>query len=558
MTSLRERAARVRVASGIGMAVGSLFGLFNLLTPGQAALGWSELAAVVFFVVPAWLLGRDQSQVFWAELCLILSSYAIFGSLIVFGGVGGTGIYWVYTVPFLAFFIKEQREGWVYSLGFVALVLVYLVWFAPHWSFAYHYSGVEVTQYLLSLGFYTLLAAAFNKTRMIYALQLQKAKERAEEDVVAKSRFLAAASHDLRQPAHALGMFVARLSQLEHGQEARELVVGVDASVRALQHMLDEFFDYSRLGLPTMQVRSSDFPVERIFDPLRESFASQAAVKGIRLQVRPTQAWVHADPAVLQRVMYNLVANAIQYTHKGGVLVTCRNVDGGRRVRLEVWDTGVGIAEEDQQRVFSEFFQVDNPERDRSKGFGLGLSIVKLSCEWLGAHLSLRSQPGRGSRFSVVLPQVEAAPLPQPGAGLGMGAHPAGAATDTDSAVVLVVEDDPLGSAAMDSLLTGWGCEVHVAHHASQALQMAQAGLRPQFIVTDYRLPGELDGLQTIHALREIIGQGVPACVVSGDTDPVVRETASAMGVNMLQKPVRPAKLRSVMRNALRATDQGA
>ncbi|MGQ0709430.1 MAG: hybrid sensor histidine kinase/response regulator [Rhodoferax sp.] len=553
MTSLRERAARVRVASGIGMVVGSLFGLFNLVTPGQAALGWTELAAVALFVVPAWVLSREQAQVFWAELSLILSSYAIFGALIVFGGVEGTGIYWVYTVPFLAFFIKEQREGWAYSLGFIALVLAYLVWFAPHWGFSYHYSGVEVTQYLLSLGFYTLLAAAFNKTRMIYAMQLQKAKERAEEDVVAKSRFLAAASHDLRQPAHALGMFVARLSQLQHDQEARELVAGVDASVRALQHMLDEFFDYSRLGLPTMQVRSSDFPVERMFAPLRESFASQAAVKGIRLRVRPTRAWVHADPAVLQRVMYNLVANAIQYTPQGGVLVACRSVDGGRRVRLEVWDTGVGIAMEDQQRVFSEFFQVSNPERDRSKGFGLGLSIVKLSCEWLGAHLSLRSQPGRGSRFAVVLPQVDAGEPPAPGAGLALGAHAEAGVTDTDSAVVLVVEDDPLGSAAMDSLLKGWGCEVHVAHNASQAQQMVRAGLSPQFLITDYRLPGELDGLQAVHALRESLGRSLPACVVSGDTDPAVRETAAGMGVAVLQKPVRPAKLRSVMRNALRS-----
>lgn len=553
VSSVRERAARVRVASGIGVVVATLFSLFNLLTPGMAMLGWAELAAVFLFVAPAWFLSRHHPYIELAEVCLILSSYVIFGALIVFGGIDGTGIYWVYTVPFLAFFIKEQRQGWWYSLGFVGLVLVYLVWLKPLWSFSYPFTRVETTHYLLSLGFYTLLAAAFNKTRMVYALQLQKAKERAEEDVIAKSRFLAAASHDLRQPTHALGMFTARLRQLPHTGEARDLVDGVDASVRALQHMLDEFFDYSRLGLPTMQVRSCDFPVQRLLTSLIDSFSAQAAVNGVKLRVRPSKAWVHSDPVVLQRVLYNLVANAIQYTEKGGILVACRSVDGGRRVRFEVWDTGVGIAPENQGRVFSEFFQVENPERDRSKGFGLGLSIVKLSCEWLGAHLSLRSQLGAGSRFSVVLPQVpagEALPSEPTISNAALGSD--ALTVSEEKAVVLVIEDDPLGSAAMESLLNGWGCEVHSAHQGSQALQMVRAGLLPQYIVSDYRLPGGMDGLQTIHALRECANLTIPACVVSGDNSPALKETATGMGVIVLHKPVRPAKLRSVMRNALR------
>lgn len=555
MTELPERADQMRAASYIGLVVGFLFSLFNMLTPGMFALGVAELCAVVFLVAPAAVLCGTLDTVEAAETLLLLATATIFGALIVFGGVGGTGMYWVFTVPFLAFFIKSQRAAWRFSLGFLALAVTYLFVLASHLDFAYPYSTVQATHFTLALSFYTGIAAAFSHIRTRYAEQLQQAKERAEQDVVIKSRFLAAASHDLRQPSHALGMFVARLAQLPQSSESRELVQGVEDSVRALQRMLNEFFDYSRLGLPTMEVKPQDFAMERVLGPLRDSFSSQAAAKGIGLRVRSSAAWVHADPALVQRVLINLVANAVQYTSHGRIVVGCRPCAQGRALRLEVWDTGVGIAPEFQDKVFSEFYQVDNPERDRAKGFGLGLSIVRLACQRAGYPLVLRSQPGRGSCFCVTLPMVPAPMLQHP---TSTDASPlAASAMDSAEAYnilqarkVLLLEDDPLGSAAEQRLLSGWGCTVRTVANADEAVQCVEQGFQPDLLISDYRLPGGHDGLEAIAMVRGVAGS-VPACLVSGDTDPAVRAQATAQDIPLLQKPVRPAKLRAVMRHLL-------
>lgn len=549
MMPLNERADQARATATIGLVVGSIFSVFNLLTPGQWALGLAELFSVLVFVLPASLCARRPDKIAHAEVLLLLATGTIFGALVVFGGVAGTGIFWVYTAPFVAFFIKGKRGAWAFCLSLWALVGLYLLWLAPYVPFGYQYGKVPSLHAWLALGFYTVVAAAFAHVRTHYMDKLQQAKERAEEDVVAKSRFLAAASHDLRQPAHALGLFVARLQQLPHTGQAQELVQGVDDSVRALQHMLDEFFDYSRMGLASMEVRAQDFAVDRLLHSLHASFARMAEAKGLRLRVRTSPVRVHADPALVQRILINLVANAVQYTERGGVLVACRSADKGRSVRIEVWDTGIGIAPEQQDKVFSEFYQVANPERDRSKGFGLGLSIVRLACQ-RGAHaLALRSQPGRGSVFTVTLP-VAQTPVPPPGA--PMAEPPAAAGVeprqDLQGCRVLLLEDDPLGGAAVQRLLGGWGCTVQSATTAAQALQCVQQGFHPDVMLSDFRLPGGHNGLQAIAMVRAVVG-AVPACLVSGDTEPALRAEAAQQGVPLLQKPARPAKLRAALRN---------
>ncbi|TXH86784.1 MAG: hybrid sensor histidine kinase/response regulator [Rhodoferax sp.] len=558
MTAIPERADQIRVASYIGLVVGFLFAVFNMLTPGMFALGATELVAVLFFVAPAAVLCRSAHTMDLAENLLLLATFTIFGALIIFGGIGGTGMFWVFTVPFLAFFVKAQRTAWVFSLGFLLLAVLYLFGVAPHWGSAYPYTTVQATHFLLALAFYTGLAAAFNHIRTRYAQQLQKAKERAEEDVVNKSRFLAAASHDLRQPSHALGLFVARLTQVPQSDESRELVQGVEDSVRALQRMLDEFFDYSRLGLPTMEVKPMDFAIEHVLAPVRDSFASQALAKGIGFTVPTSTAWVHADPALVQRVLINLVANAVQYTTHGRVLVACRPVAQGRSLRLQVWDTGMGIAPELQDKVFSEFYQVANPERDRAKGFGLGLSIVRLACQRAGYPLELHSRTGRGSCFSVTLPMV-----PAPVRSVHTTpVSPAPAETGESynsllSRKVLLLEDDPLGGAAEQHLLQGWGCTVEKVANAEAALQCVRQGFTPNLLISDYRLPGGHDGMEAIAMVRAEVGP-IPACLVSGDTDPSVRARAATLGIPLLQKPVRPAKLRAAMRHLLQAAAESA
>lgn len=562
MMPMHERAAQARATSLIGLVVGSIFAAFNMLTPGMFWLGAAELSGVVFFVVPAAYLCRYTDKVPLSETLLMLATGVIFGSLVVFGGIGGTGIFWVFTAPFVAFFIKDQRPAWMFSAALWVLTGAYLLsGVSRQLPFAYQYEEIASLHAWFALGFYTVVAAAFAHIRTRYADKLQLARLRAEEDVLAKSRFLAAASHDLRQPAHAMGLFVGRLQQVPHTPEARELVQGVDDSVRALQHMLNEFFDYSRLGLPSMEVKPIDFALDRALGMLRDSFSSQALAKGLALKVRPSRAWVHADPALVQRILINLVANAVQYTHRGRVLVACRVVEQGRALRLEVWDTGIGIAPGLQEKVFSEFYQIENPERDRSKGFGLGLSIVRLACQRGDYPLRLFSRPGHGSRFCVTLPMavapMEMAPNPDTErASAQLGIAEQDEYNPLAGCKVLLVEDDPLGSAAEQKLLSGWGCEVRTATHAAAALESVEQGFVPELLLSDYRLPGGQSGLDLIAAVRVMVPE-LPACLVSGDMDPSLRAHAATLGVPMLQKPVRPAKLRAALRN-LRVQSQNA
>jgi signal transduction histidine kinase/ActR/RegA family two-component response regulator len=550
---LDERARHVRAASAIGLVVAALFSVFNLLTPGMLVLGLIELGAALLLVAPALVLSHQAGQVMMAENLLLLSAGVIFGALIVVGGVEGTGLFWVYTVPFLAFFLKGERLGWAYSLAFLGLVTVYLLVLSPMLEGVHHFSPVVSVHFSMSLGFYTLVAAAFNHVRSRYEAQLRQRKDQAEAAYRVKSRFLAAASHDLRQPAHALGLFVARLTQLPHDAQTSALVSRVDDSVRALQEMLDAFFDYSRLDAPSMELRLTTFPVDQIFDKLRTSFEVMAADKGLRLRIRPSGLWLHSDPVLLHRVLLNLVSNAVQHTRHGSVLVVCRPVHGQMQARIEVLDSGIGIAPEHHDKVFDEFFQIDNPQRDRAKGLGLGLSLVARACGLLGHRFTLRSGLGCGTRFSLEVPVVPAAPAHVEASPMAE-TH---AIAELAGVSVLLIEDDALGGQALVGVLASWGCQVTHALDAQTACFLVRHMPVPDIIVSDYRLPGPHNGIQAIHMLREIVGRDLAACVISGDTDMALRQQAAQAGLVLLQKPVRPAKLRNVMRSAVRSKVSG-
>ena len=541
---LAERLRHVRSTVTICICCGIGFSAFNILTPGAQLLGFSELACVLLFFGPAALLLNRPKHIAAAELLLLLGALFISSALIVFGGVAGTGLFWVYSVPFLTFFIKGQRRGWIYSLVFFGCHMLCIALINPNFAFTYHYTREVSTHFLLSMGFYVMVAAAFNHARSRFETQLYLRKAEAEAASLAKSRFLAAASHDLRQPAHALGLFVARLKQLPHDAQSRELVAGIDASVLALQDMLDTFFDYSRLDSQLAQANPRSFALDTVFDQLRTSFADTAQRKGLRLRIRHTPVWVHSDPVLLHRILLNLLSNAVQHTRSGSVLLTCRPGPQPGQVRIQVRDSGIGIAPEHQQKVFEEFYQVENPERDRNKGLGLGLSIVERSCKLLNHGIGLRSALGCGSSFTLQMALGHkavnsAASLQEPLAAL-----------DMQGMRVLLIEDDALGRAALTGLLQSWGCAVVVAATADEALQGWRADWVPDFIVSDYRLLGQRDGVDAIQGLRQLAGRAIAACVVSGDTDAKVKEQVAAAGLLLLQKPVKPGKLRSVLRHA--------
>lgn len=543
-----EPVRHVRTVAIIGFVVGSLFSFLNILAWSMVPLGLVELFVALFLFLPALAISGSSR---WGALSvplLMLGLTSISFALIVFGAVEGNGLFWVFATPFVAFFLLGQGRGWWYCLAFLIGTWMYLQWIAPGLSFSYKFSPVIVNHFSIALAFYVLVAAAINHVRAQIEEQLRIGKVQAESDALAKGRFLAAASHDLRQPAHALGMFVARLSQLPNDPATKELVAGVDASVRALQEMLNAFFDYSKLGSEAMTVRRTAFPVADMFNQLRSGFVGLAAQSGLRFIVRQPDVWVQSDPVLLHRILLNLLGNALQYTDRGSVLLTCRVNAARTHACIQVWDSGVGIAEIYHDRIFEEFFQVQNEARDRSKGIGLGLSIVARLCRLLDHDLDLRSRLGAGTRFTLMVPLAAAK-----GQGTLEPVLELPEVKELDLLNVMLIEDDELGSVALSGLLCSWGCKVNVAGDAKQAYDLVNLGAIPEFIISDYRLPGGVNGIEAVRRLRQTSGRDIAACIISGDPDIHLGQHTNAAGLPLLHKPVLPAKLRSILRHHVRS-----
>ena len=402
------------------------------------------------------------------------------------------------------------------------------------------------------------LAAEFNRMaarlRESYAGLERKVAERTHELELAnqaKSRFLRAASHDLRQPMHALGLFVAQLNERVGDPQTRRIAAQAAAAVTALQELLDAILDISRLDAGVIAPRVSDFAVNSLLDHLDTGFAPEAAAKGLRLCVVPSRLIVRSDPVLLERILLNLAANALRYTERGGVVIGCRR--RGDHVRIEVWDTGVGIAPEQQQAIFQEFYQVGNPERDRHKGLGLGLAIVARLARLIGCRIELSSRPGEGSVFAIEVPRGKTPAAPS-------AAELIGVTTDTlRGAFVLIVDDDALVREAMHGLFAQWGCEVAIAANGDEAMaELERHDRLPDALLCDYLLPGGGSGTDIIRHLHAAAGIAIPAALISGDTAPETLQDAKSSGFPILPKPVAPAKLRALTEHLLTASRPGS
>lgn len=373
--------------------------------------------------------------------------------------------------------------------------------------------------------------------------ELRAQKETAEQANAAKTRFLAAASHDLRQPLHAMGLFVSALAERVRGAATRKLVTQLIASTEALRSLLDGLLDISRLDASVIHPRIGDVPLQDLFDRLAHDYAAVSAEKGLRLRFMPTRLTVRGDPPLVERIMRNLVANAVRYTDRGGIVVGARRHRTG--VRLEVWDTGIGIAANERERIFHEFYQVGNPERDRGKGLGLGLAIAQRLAHLLGSHIEVGSTPGHGSHFALTLPRggksgtaPSAAPVMMPGR--------------LPAALIVVIDDEHTVLQATQALLEGWGCETVLADSGAAAqAALAERGRRPQLIIADYRLRDGETGAGAIGALQAEHGADIPAILVTGDTAPERLREAQASGYHLLAKPLAPAQLRALVRYLL-------
>ena len=367
------------------------------------------------------------------------------------------------------------------------------------------------------------------------------ARVEAEDANRSKSQFLAAVSHDLRQPAQAQGLFLNILQRTALDERQRKLVENIAAAASASADMLSTLLDFSRIEAGVVHPHLQDFRLQTILNRIESEFGAQADAKGLVYRTIETGLVVHADPLLVDLILRNLVSNAIRYTQRGGLLVGCRRRGG--EVSLEVWDTGIGIAPEHRKDVFREFLQLNNPERDRHKGLGLGLAIVEGLARRLGSRIELASRPGRGTVFRLRLPIgdeiVEQVAKPISDAPL-------------NGARILVIDDDEIVRFAMHQLLNDWGCQCEVVESIEEAIERARQNV-PAVIISDYRLRGTKTGADAIAALRREHGHTLPALLITGDTAPDRLHEAAASGIPLLHKPVQPEILRRQIEGLLSA-----
>ncbi len=368
------------------------------------------------------------------------------------------------------------------------------------------------------------------------ALAAQEAAEKADRD---KSRFLAAASHDLRQPLHAMGLFLESLQRSPLNEHQQTVLRHAHAASGAAAEMLTTLLDYSRLEAGVVKARPEAFAVQPLLTALEQQFGVQADATGLVYRTRETSAAAFADRSLVDLVMHNLISNALRYTTRGGVLIACRT--RGRRLALEVWDTGAGIPEHQWENIFHEFHQLGNPERDRRKGLGLGLAIVQRLVHEMKTSVELRSRPGQGSVFRLWLDRWQDA--------LEDDAAPALNASGLRGLTVLAIDDDEAVRLGMRTLLQSWGCECLTAQSSADALDVLDMldDVTPDLIITDFRLRHEETGKQVLQALRAYLGTPVPAIILTGDTSPQRLRDAQSTSAMLLQKPVSTAQLRDAM-----------
>lgn len=376
------------------------------------------------------------------------------------------------------------------------------------------------------------------------ALRVQLEETRTARDAAvaadqSKSRFLAAASHDLRQPLHALGLFSAALTERTSDPEGAALVRRINTSVGSLDALFSALLDVSKLDAGVVMARPIDMALDPILNRLANDFAPEALEKNLRLAVLPTPLVVHSDPVLLERIVRNLLSNAIRHTDVGGVVLACRRRHG--HVAIEVWDTGPGIPRAEREHIFEEFYQLGNPERDRVRGLGLGLAIVRRLAELLGHRVELDSRPGRGSVFRIVVPRgnLDNAAIGAPQA--------VQLPHDLDGQRIVVVDDELEIRDGMRTLLVQWGCVPIVTASAAEAVAHLGDNGTPDAIIADYRLRDGEDGIDAVLHLRARFGAELPAIVISGESGAAGLARIKASGLILLHKPVSPAKLRSAL-----------
>jgi two-component system, sensor histidine kinase len=550
-----------------------VFGLFAGTAPASVLLTWSGLFAAIWLLrlvtlrrysasqhtqedarhwLRWWYLGALASGAAWGAAVWLLYPEGRAHQQVALLVIASS--YCVGSIPLLA---TQYRTFIAFiSLSFVPTILRLATLGDPD---SLTLAGVIFLTYLMT----ALLGRAYRNTfdgvihlkvhteRLAAQLQVEKgvaeaARREAETANRAKTQFFAAASHDLRQPLHAMGLFAEALRGKSRGNdEVTHLVNSINSSVDALDGLFGELLDITKIDSGGVEPHAEHFVLRELFQRLRLQYEPTAFEKGLALRFRGDHHEVYADPVLVDRVVRNLLSNAIRYTEDGGVLVGARV--RGTQVLVQVWDTGVGISPDEQPRIFDEFYQVHGRmplPAQQAKGLGLGLAIVQRLARLMGASLSLRSEPGRGSVFALTLPLGKASRAASPPLG---AARPMLGLT-LDHRHVVVIEDEPAVRESMVLLLRNWGASVDVFDTLAAVQAWVKTGpTAPDLAIADYRLPAGHTGIDALKALREAFTVPVPAIVVTGSTMTGHEDESSTHDFHLLIKPVAPNKLRAMI-----------
>jgi signal transduction histidine kinase/CheY-like chemotaxis protein len=405
--------------------------------------------------------------------------------------------------------------------------------------------------YLAALTFFNIkinknfkqsLLLRFENIELIKELEIQKRE--ADKANIAKSKFLAAASHDLRQPLYSLGLFTTVLDETAKDPEITDLVEQINLSVKALQEMFDILLDISQLDAGLVSTDKSNVDSQSLLSKLSREFTPLAEKRGLRI-IWPEVAYgVETEENLLGQILRNYISNAIRYTDSGTIVVNCERLED--TVKITVTDTGPGIPTEKHQLIFEEFYQLGNPERDRTKGLGLGLSIVKRVANLLGHKIGVSSTVGRGSSFFVQLPYASEVGQAQ------INTLESNTPKTFDRAIlVVVIDDDASIRIGLGKLLTLWGYQTAVYKDGEEAIRkLAEKQLSPDVLISDYRLAAGQTGIDAIEKIKSIYGRKIPALLITGDTEKQRLQEMNNVDAVILFKPIAPIKLRTFLRNA--------
>lgn len=493
------------------------------------------------------IIGSACAGIIWGLIGILFfpvteQIYQLFITLILLSMTGGSAFtlaiylpcYFAYvpvTLLPIALYLSSFGDNFHNSLalGIIAFLIVLTIF------------NVKVNK-----NFKTSLALRFENLDLIE--QLKQQKDEAERANFAKSKFLAAASHDLRQPLYSLSLFTSVLDETITYPKVKKIVEQINISVLALNNLFDKLLDISQLDAGVVEAKKKDFSLAVIFDKIVLNYSLEAREKDIVISWPESYPNVHSQEELLESILRNYLSNAIKYTIQGEITVTCANTInkmGKSQVTICVSDTGIGINASDISEIYEEFYQISNPERDRQKGLGLGLSIVKRTAKLLEHEIVVSSELGKGSRFSISVDAAEHDVIES------SEDHSAAQITKiANSALVIVIDDEESIREGLESILILWGYRVISASNLEQAMvQLTTKDLIPEAIISDYRLKENKTGIDAIRTIHKAYGEHIPALIMTGDIATERLIDINSSNFQVLFKPVAPMKLRSFLRS---------